>query len=190
VTGNIFDTQGGPVANVSVNIWIQQERSGYSYWWANGPLRSDAAGHFVAPNVPNSQITVFAFQDGYVQPCAVRAEIWSDLALDVELISSAVAESVNPPRPRIVLGPVVTGLGFETTATGRQPLAGAALWIESGFDVATATARTDARGGFLLCNLPGDTFAYVTKPGYEPWQGRIDTSGTEALNIELKRTPN
>src|SRR4030095_14381843 len=80
VTGNIFDTQGGPVANVSVNIWIQQERSGYSYWWANGPLRSDAAGHFVAPNVPNSQITVFAFQDGYVQPCAVRAEIGSDLA--------------------------------------------------------------------------------------------------------------
>ena len=190
VTGNIVDTQGAPVADVSVNIWIQLERSGYSYWWANGPLRSDAGGHFVAPNIPSSEITVFASQNGYVQPCAVRAEIGSDLALDVELISWAVAESVNPPRPRIVGGPVVTGLVFETTATGRQPVPGAALWIETGFEIATATGRTDARGAFMLCNLPRDAFAYVMKAGYQPWQGRIDTSGTEPLNIELKRMLN
>src|SRR5262249_15906141 len=76
VQGEIFDAQAGPIGNADINLWVQQERVGYSYWWwAQAPLRSNDSGHFVAPNIPDSRITVFALKAGYVQPCVVTVDL-------------------------------------------------------------------------------------------------------------------
>jgi hypothetical protein len=187
LSGDVFDAQAGPIGDADVNLWIQQERGGYSYWWANGPLRSDGTGHFVAPNVPNAETTILAVKDGYVQPCALSVNLRSDVALHVELISKARFDTTTPGRPLMLPGPEITGTIFETTDAGRQPLGGADLWVENGIEVGLATSRTDPRGAFFLCNLPTDAYLWVTKPGFQEWQGPIGGSGTGPVEIELKR---
>ena len=186
--GEVFDAQTGPIGNADINLWVQQERFGYSYWWANGRLTSNAAGHFVAANIPDSQITILAVRDGYVQPCAVTVDLRGNRALDVEMISTASLEASNPPRPRMILGRSLAGVIFETTPAGRQPIAGAGLWVENASEVGLASTRSDLRGGFFLCNLPMGAYLYVTKPGFnDTSQGPVVQSESMPLEIELKR---
>jgi len=183
----VFDVRTGPIGSAAINLWIQQERFGYSYWWANGPLRSDSGGHFLAPNVPDSQATIFAVKDGYVQPCVVHADLRGDLAVSVEMISTMSFETSTPSRPQTLSGPATTGTVFESTDAGRRPVAGADLWLENGVGVGLATSRTDPRGEFYLCNLPNDAYAWVSKSGFETWEGPLHGSDAESLAIELKR---
>jgi hypothetical protein len=182
--GEIADLQSGPVRNASINVWIQTASFGFSYWWANGPLRSDDDGRYVA-SVPNGQITMLAFKDGYVQPCAVIVDIESDAVLDVEMISVASLEGPNPPRPRTAVGPLLTGSVFEITSEGKTPVVGASLGAEAYFDGGAASTRSERDGHFLLCNLPQRTYLYVSKAGYETWSGTVD--GSAPVDIELKR---
>ena len=188
VQGNIFDAQAGRLAAADVNLWVQQERFGYSYWWANGRLTSDSAGHFVAPNIPDSQITLLAVKDGYVQPCAVTADVTSDRVLDVELMATARFDTATTPRPIAATGPIVNGVIYETTAEGRQPVPGAAVWVGNAVEVAFATTRSDRGGRILLCNLPKDAFLYITKAGFNDLtKGPMDLSASVNLELEVTR---
>jgi len=60
------------IANADINKWVQTPGFGFSYWWANGPLRSDGLGLFEA-QVPKSHVSLLAVNDDFVQPCAVRS---------------------------------------------------------------------------------------------------------------------
>jgi len=188
VQGDVFDAQAGRIGAVDVNLWVQQARFGYSYWWANGRLTSNTDGHFNAPNIPDSQITVLAVKDGFVQPCAVTADVASDRVVNVEMIATARFDGSIAPRPVAATGPVVNGLIFESTPEGRQPVAGAAVWVQNGFEVALASTRSDRGGAIFLCNLPTDAFVYVTKAGFnDVTKGPVDLSGAATLEIEMTR---
>jgi hypothetical protein len=188
VVGQVFDPYSSGIA-ADVNLWIQQGRMGYSYWWANGRLSSDALGRFTAPNVPTSQITVLAWRPGFVQPCAVIADVRDTGALQVEMLPESALEVANPPRPQSARGLSLTGVIFETVNGNRQPVSGALLWAEHLFEVGMATTRSDPTGGFFLCNLPRQMWMYVDKrPDYAlEYLGPIDPAQSPPLEIELHR---
>lgn len=73
IRGEVFSFDAGMIANSPINLWVQTPGFGYSYWWAYEPLHSDGLGLFEA-RVPASEITLHAFKEGYVQPCAVRTQ--------------------------------------------------------------------------------------------------------------------
>jgi hypothetical protein len=189
VEGEVFAFETGVIADAPINLWVQQSNFGYSYWWANGPLGSDGIGHFEARNLPLSQITILVFQTGYVQPCAVTTEVRGDLLVRIEMIPISTLDGFNPPRPQLSTEPSLTGMIYETTTSGREPVAGAGLWVEEYMDVGMATTLSDRGGGFFLCNLGKAAFLHVSKPGFEErWVGPIDVSSeSRILEIELKR---
>jgi hypothetical protein len=188
VQGEVFAFESGMIGGAPVNLWVAMEGSGYSYWWKHGPLRSDAAGIFHAPYLPDSRVTVLAFAGGYVQPCAVTADVRGDLAVRVEMVPVSSLDAFNPPRPQLSTEPSLTGTIFETTATGPQPVAGASLWVEESMDVGMATTVSDRGGGFFLCNIGTAAWLHASKDGYEArWLGPIDASESQVLEIELKR---
>lgn len=188
VHGEVFAFETGMVGDAAINFWVQQGGFGYSYWWKHGPLRSDAAGIFQAPYLPNSRVTIHAFAGGYVQPCAVTADVSGDLAVRVEMIPVSSLDAINPPRPQLSTEPSLTGAIFENTATGRQPVSGASLWVEDQNEISLATTMSDRGGGFFLCNLGPAAWLHVSKEGYEArWVGPVDASEPQVLEIELKR---
>ena len=190
LTGDVFSATDGMIANVPVDIWVDLGQSGYSYWWANGEVRSDAAGRFDAPNLPDSQVSVFVFKDGYVQPCAVNAAVHGDVAVRVEMMAVSTLDALDPPRPQTSVAPALTGSIYETTAAGRQAVDGATLWVESAIERPLATTVSDRGGGYFLCNLGKDVYIYVNKDGFVgQYLGPIDASQPAVLDVELIRIP-
>ena len=188
VQGDVFDAQSGEVGTADINLWVQQTRVGYAYWWANGRLMSNSAGHFTAPNIPDSQVTLLAVKDGFVQPCAVTADVANDRVVNVEMIATSRFDGSTSPRPVAAIGPIVNAFVFESTPEGRQPVAGASVWVENGFEVGLATTRSDRGGRIFLCNLPTDAFLYITKAGFtDVSKGPVDVSGAGTLEIGMTR---
>ena len=186
VQGEVFAFETGMLGGAYVNLWVQEGASGHYY----GPLRTDGGGLFQAPYVPDSHIKILASADGYVQPCAVKAVVRGDLAVRVEMVPVWSLASFNPVRPQGSTEPSLTGVIFETTASGRQPVYGAFLWVENEFEIGLATTESDRGGGFYLCNLGPAVWLHVSKDGYEArWVGPIDASESQVLEIELRRLP-
>jgi hypothetical protein len=192
VVGDVFSHETGMIADASFNIWIDlgAQVGGYSYVWANGPVTSDGAGHFEAPNVPDSKVQVLAFAAGHLQPCAVTVAVNQDISLQIEMVSVASLDTFNAPRPQFVATPTLSGQIYENTATGRQPVAGAGLWVEPFMDRGIATTMSDRGGGYFLCNLGhDDVFVHVSKDGFAgKWVGPLDPSQPGAVDIELERS--
>jgi hypothetical protein len=187
VRGEVFSFDTGMIAHSDINLWVQTPGFGFSYWWANGPLRSDGLGLFEA-YVPKSDISLHAFKDGYVQPCAVRSQVTQDVEVRIELLPVSALNTLNAPRPQLSSEPSVTGTIFETTESGRQVIADAYLWAEDAIEVDFATTRSDLGGGFYLCNLPEGTYLDVRKTGFKPLLvGPINGTKAAVLEIEMER---
>jgi len=188
--GDVYSVQTGMIADASINIWVDLGRGGYSYWFANGPVQSDASGHFEAPNLPDSQVQVRAGKDGYVQPCAVNVEVHGDLSIQVEEQPITALDGFDPPRPQSAIAPFLTGEIYETTAGGRQPVTGAMIQVVTFMDMTIATTVSDRGGKYFLCNLGPLVALYIVKPGYATESlTQIDASTSRVLDIELKRSP-
>jgi len=188
VQGDVFDAHVGPIGAVDINLWVQQDRFGYSYWWANGRLMSNAAGHFDAPNIPDSHIMILAVKEGFVQPCAITADVASDRIVNIEMIATPRFDATPAPRPVAPTGPIVNGLIFESTPQGRLPVPDARVWVGNGIEVGLATTRSDRGGGIFLCNLPKDAFLYITKAGFnDVSKGPLDLSAAGTVEIEMTR---
>lgn len=166
--------------------WVQTGSFGYSYWWANGRLETDGSGHYAAPNIPAARITLWAAKTGYVQPCAVEADVDRDLHLNIEVMSEASLD-VSAQAPRTATGSLLSGAAFETTDEGRQPIRAALVWAEFGGGITAATTKTDAKGRFIMCNLPRDTWLTIQKGGYVDAELRVPDQPATPLDVELKR---
>src|SRR5262245_13465094 len=60
-----------PLADAAVNLWVDQGRSGYSYWWWSGKqIYSNATGDFELDRLPLSTGWLSVWKDGYVSQCA------------------------------------------------------------------------------------------------------------------------
>jgi hypothetical protein len=135
--------------------------------------------------VPDAEISGYAATDAFLQPCAVRAQVRSDLTVDIELVP---AGSSGPDlRPRTAAGlPEFSGAVFERTVDGRQPVPGVDVWAENFADTPIARTRTDVDGRLFMCNLPDSLVVWLTKPGFVTWHGTVDTRGAP-FEVELKR---
>jgi len=191
--GEVFAFETGPIPNASVNLWVQLESgSGYSYWWKHGPLSSNDLGLFEAPYLPYSHVSIDVRPDGYVQPCAVTRNIRGDVSgVRVELMPKSAFDVVTAPRPQLAVEPSVSGVIFETTATGRQPVAGARVWLTDIWDNVLANTMSDRSGGYFVCNvgnLPTAARLTVTKDGFKNRSvGPVNSSETRVIDIELMR---
>jgi len=185
--GEVFDVESGMIDAADVNLWVQTDGFGYSYWWANGPLQSDGLGQFVA-ELPRSEVDVYASKDGYVQPCGVHMGVQEDGEVRVEMQSIASLNSINPLRPQLSSEPSVTGIIYEQTPSGRKPIAGANLWAGDPMGISYATTVSDLAGGFYLCRLPAVAEVAISKVGYKmQWIGPFDPTQPTVIKVALER---
>jgi hypothetical protein len=190
--GEVFAAGVGPVRS-QVDIWVALDRAGYSYTWANGVVRSDEAGNFIAPSLPYSHVSLWTAAPAYVQPCAVTARVESDVDVQVELVPRSAFDATEVPRPQLAVEPSLTGRVYEVTATGQQPIAGAVVWLEGSVGPTYAQTLTDLDGDYFVCNvddLPGVASLIVVKEGYEiaeVWP--VNGPDSRTFDIEMKRLP-
>ena len=188
IVGQVFDAHSGGVPGAGMNIWVQQARGGYSYVWANGRLATNSAGEFIAPNFPDATLSFWAVKPGFVQPCVVNAVVPPSGVVQIELVADATLAVLDPPRPLVVRGTVLTGTVFETVNGVRQPVVGAGVEANTEYEVVIATTKTDLQGRFFLCNVPKGVLLYVGGTGFvlrDLWLP--DSTTVSPLEIELQR---
>jgi hypothetical protein len=165
VSGFITETTTqGPraIGGIPVNAWVQQDRWGYSYWWANGPRAADASGRYELGNLPDgSNVMLQIWKDGYVQQCAAPAfTAAGPLMLDLHLVPRTLVSADRSSVPAPAQGfRHVSGVVYENAVDGRRPVPGAFVDFEPVMDFPAAITYTDTQGRFLLCGLPDGTTA-------------------------------
>ena len=154
VSGVVFDgTAQGPRTGAGNFVNYLVETGG-----TVGRVVVDADGRYTIPNVPHgSKIRATAFGGGDLkQTCAAHAFVDADTVLDIEL----VRPGTRSLRHR---APTLSGVVFQTTAEGRQPVAGTQVVYYSVFKgTYDVYMTTDANGRFEFCGLPlgaGDLMA-------------------------------
>ena len=194
LSGEVFSFETGPITDgAQVDIWVTQQVDGMGYHYdaTHGFPLIDELGHFQAPGLPDSHVMVRVGKGGYEQPCAVTSTVNGDQSVRVELMPVSAFDAAHAPRPQMAADPSVTGQIFEITATGRQPVAGAKVWLEWPLGLTFARTISDRSGGYYVCNvgnLPEKGFVIVTKEGYETTSvdpGNLSES--QVVDIELKR---
>lgn len=166
VAGVVSDG-AAPVEGASISAWISEGRFGYSYTWAHGPLRTDAAGRYQLAALPaHATVWLQSWKDGYVQQCAAPPlTLLGDATVDVQMVSRARLSASTVEAPPAGFRSV-SGVIYETTAAGRRPFAGAFVDFEPVMDFSAAVTYTDASGRYLLCGVPeGQTGDIVASLG-------------------------
>jgi hypothetical protein len=181
------------VAGAEVAIWINlaSPRAGYA---AGQPI-SDASGHFSLSNEPVGTALIFAYKDGWRQPCATVFDITGNTSHDVLLVSDPSYVGAALPAA-LTTAPSLTGIVYETTPAGRVPVAGASVGVEVEPDLPTATTMTDANGRYLMCGLPSGTKGFPAllglsagKDGYGTADVATTLSGpVTTLDVEIRKT--
>jgi hypothetical protein len=181
LVGQVFDAYSGVVADASAELFVEFAVNGRRHGeWCY--VRTDQSGQFVL-YAPDSTINVHFEKPGFVQPCAVAAEVPGP-ELRVEVTSTSTLESLDPPRPQSTQGASLTGVIFEVTNGVRKPIAGAKLLAQRFDGIDVATTVSDLQGRYFLCNLPAVARVWVIKPGLPPEVFSIDSSQT-TRDIEL-----
>ena len=158
------------MVGVSVNAAIT---SGNSFGGRN--VTTDAEGRFVIIVSAGAMVSLWAFKQGYVQPCAATMTVNDDTVRDVEIISEAAIASNSAQLARVT-PPTLTGTVFEQTVAGWQPASGVIVGAEYDFDFVNASARSDAAGRYLLCGLPERVVLfYIARPGIGPTYQPVGT---------------
>jgi Domain of unknown function (DUF5666) len=201
--GRVFNATTGPIAGASVFVWVQTATFGYSSGLSGGSIKSGLDGGFSYQAPVGATLLVQANAPGYVQPCAV----WLDAnnagtSHDVELVATSTLDSFNPPLPNSAAGATsVSGTAYETTPAGRQPIAGAMVWLvdNSIGDLVYAETFTDRNGHYFACNLPhpaslppsallSGAALVLRATGFQDADiYAIDTSQSIVLDVEMKR---
>jgi Carboxypeptidase regulatory-like domain len=173
---------GRPVPGAIISTFYTAGSSGRH----GGDAATDAEGRYrvAAPDGVFALLTVD--KAGYVQPCAATATVAGDTTLDIQLVPDAAAAAGVPPGLRAV-SPTVSGVVFESTPEGRQPVAGARIVAERLLDLTMATTITDAAGRYLLCAIPqGSVGITATGPGGFLAEAAVVVTGDTVLDLEIK----
>jgi hypothetical protein len=159
-------------------------------------VTSDANGRFTVSGVPAGAVTIAPAADaGYIAPCPAGTDVLKrDATFDVHVVATALLSSAGAPESFPVTGLWVSGVVFETTSEGKQPVAGASVELaEAENGVVFSSTVTNALGHYLVCTAPPgvgtDQVAWigVRKDRYLP-SGRPVTPGFDwSANVELVR---
>jgi Carboxypeptidase regulatory-like domain len=177
---------GHPIENANVGVsGLQACSSGCSFrQFHAGSGMTDAAGRYriIITRPEDATATVWAMtrKDGYAQQCVATTTMQADASLDLRLTSIA---NLSAARPLSAPGSrTVSGVVFEDTATGKQPVEGASVGWEGLSDTTLAETRSDAAGRYLLCGLPlGRTSLFAVKQGYSSVSVAPVEAGTDAV---------
>ena len=103
--------------------------------------------------------------------------------MNLELVSRAKPIVDGSPLP-----PALRGIVYEMTPAGRQPVAGAQVYLEFLFEIVAATTTTDENGRYSLCNLPSSN-AWITpvKEGFVTTGRPVTVAGSIEMDMEVKR---
>ena len=189
---------GQPIQGALVGMWPRTYPANRSWNWHEHLSTSDAAGRYrirvIEADFGSFWLYATTQRDlsQYTQQCATTVTLDADRSQDVTLTSRdnlVVGNSRLPPR-----GPgtrTVSGVVFEVTETGRQPVAGASVGWEGDMDLVVAHTVTDTSGRYLLCGLPETRLdsLFALKAGYsrDGLYMLVEAGSDTMLDIELKR---
>ena len=128
----------------------------------------------------------------YTQQCATTVTLNADASQDVTLTSRENLVDGNSHQPPRMPGTrTISGVVFEVTETGRQPIADASVGWEGDMDLIVAQTLTDTSGRYLLCGLPetrlNSLFAWKTGYSGDGLYRIVEAGSDTMLDIELKR---
>jgi hypothetical protein len=132
---------------------------------------------------------VTAYKDGFVQQCAATAVMGPGVSLDLRLTSIA---NLSTAQPLSSAGyRTVSGTVFESTPTGRRPVADAVVSAYSEalyYADAVAFTRTDAAGRYWLCGLSQGWIPYLIaeKGGYNFTNAVVEPGTDATVDIQLR----
>jgi len=159
--GTVFETtpEGRrPVPGAYLNVLSHARGSGYGI-----TAYADGEGRYTVSTLPNGS-TVLVHAMGGVdgagfqrhQPCVATAVVKGNTVLDVEFNHKDVRGSGGSPT--------VSGVVFETTPTGRQPVRERQVLYYAP-NILAAHTITDANGRYEFCKVPvGVGKVFVTDP--------------------------
>jgi len=158
-----------------------------------GAITTDADGHYrIFPSSETLRVRIAGMGGGLYQPCAVTANTASlSSSYDVHLVSDLSLLGANLPDVFMSQGSLLSGIVYELTDSGRQPLANAAIDLDgmNGDGVLIATTRTDAGGRFVLCNVPfgPSLYLFASKEGFQlSGRGQLDASSPVEFELRSK----
>lgn len=185
---------GIPVGNARVGVdGTQLCSSGCTFrQFPAGSSLTDASGRYQITFRPpeDTSVTVWATasKDGYVQQCVAKTTMRTDTSLDVPLTSLA---NLSVSRPRSPTGSrSVSGVVFEITPAGRQPVVDAWVGWDALVDWVVAETRSDAAGRYMLCGLPMEPTSglFALKVGYSNVSyASVPAGGDTVVDIQITR---
>jgi len=126
------------------------------------------------------------------QPCVVTLSASSNVSHDVHIVTDPAQLGAHLPAELVADLPTLSGVVFENTPAGRQPLSGVRLEVDMlwGLGDVSATTLTDSDGRYVLCGLTGNSpYLYASKAGFKGGDvGTVSlTSSNTIRDIELQR---
>lgn len=177
LSGTIVERfSGQPIGGVAVGLLPFPTNRIPSWPPGSGLQRtpSDSAGRYTTTGIPAGFGSFFVLASyahrTYAQQCLTTVTLDSDANRDVTLTSLQNLAAGNSLRPPHVPGTrTISGIVFEVTAAGRQPIEGAYVgFMLVAPDIVGAETFSDATGGYLLCGLPETRLIslFAMKNGY------------------------
>ena len=194
ILSGVVAENGQPIDNARVEVsGLQSCSSGCSSRQFNaGSGITDAAGRYRIdirrPEEASATVWAIARRDRYVQQCVATTTMQTDTSLDLRLTAIANLSAARP-----LSGPgsrTVSGVVFETTPSGRQPVEGAGVGWETLLDTVVTETLSDAAGQYLLCGLPLGRIAglFASKQGFSNVSYTSVEPGIDgAVDIEITR---
>ena len=154
---------------VSGTVWLHDAtgvapaQSGTVFGWTErpainrttGPVGITADGRYgFAILKDTTRVSVFG-GPGH-QPCAAAKATSGNTTLDVHRVVDKNQLGANLPAALLAQTPTLSGVVYESTPQGRQPIPNA--WVtldgEGGLGLLVADTLTDAQGRYVLCSVP------------------------------------
>ena len=189
---------GRPVQGAT--IWVSPFTFAQVRSWPPAGMRttpSDSAGRYTISGLPSlgpawvstAQTWGDAFSAPYVHQCVTSVTIESDTTLDVTVSSTTDLVALNAsPGPVSPTARTVSGVVFEVTANGRQPVRNVWVGWEAVMDGSVAETRTDVAGRYRLCGLPRERITLFAAPAYGVvFYAAVDPGSDATVDIELAR---
>lgn len=191
VAGTVFlHTANGvvPAGNSTVFGWLETGPGGSGQTSGPVPTRTDGSYNIMGPS-STVRVRVAAMTSTRYQPCAVVVPRGSKTSGDVHLISDPSALGAHLPDSFLANQPLLSGVVYEITSQGRQPLANAEIDLDGryGDGQLIATQRTDSDGRFTFCGVPGfsGVFVMAFKNGFDV-AGKDVLPGMTTVELELR----
>jgi hypothetical protein len=172
--------------------WVETPRVGYSTGRVD--VSPDGRYQFQVPT-ETTRVYVTGSVGGH-QPCPATATPSGDVTLDVHVVTDANQLNGHLPGVLQAQQPTLSGVVYEQTLGGRQPLANAWVTLDAlgGMGVLIADTLSGSDGGYVLCGVPQtrNVTVVVGAPGYDlvdPYSSG-DLTGRTTLDIEMRRSAN